>query len=130
ERSAPISRNRSTPTPCTARMRRKPRKSRLRISSRPSISIAAEQTTNPARTRASRQLGTRAPSAAPSGARNMTNLLDLTHDDLAAFFAARGEKPFRARQVSRWIHQRFVAEVAAMTDLARPLRERLAAEAE
>jgi 23S rRNA (adenine2503-C2)-methyltransferase len=59
----------------------------------------------------------------------MTNLLDLAPDDLAAFFAARGEKPFRARQVSRWLHQRFVDDVAQMSDLARPLRERLAAEA-
>jgi 23S rRNA (adenine2503-C2)-methyltransferase len=60
----------------------------------------------------------------------MINLLDLSPDDLAAFFAARGEKPFRARQVSRWVHQRFVTEPAAMSDLARPLRERLALEAE
>jgi 23S rRNA (adenine2503-C2)-methyltransferase len=57
------------------------------------------------------------------------NLLDLAPEDLAAFLAARGEKPFRARQVSRWIHQRFVDDISAMTDLARPLRERLAAEA-
>ncbi len=60
----------------------------------------------------------------------MTNLLDLGPDALAAYFADRGEKPFRARQVSHWIHQRFVADVGAMTDLAKPLRERLAAEAE
>jgi 23S rRNA (adenine2503-C2)-methyltransferase len=60
----------------------------------------------------------------------MINLLDLAPADLAAFFAARGEKPFRARQASRWMHQRFVADLAAMSDIARPLRERLAAEAE
>ncbi len=60
----------------------------------------------------------------------MTNLLDLDPAALAAFFAARGEKPFRARQVSRWLHQRFTADVAAMSDLARPLRDKLAAEAE
>jgi 23S rRNA (adenine2503-C2)-methyltransferase len=57
------------------------------------------------------------------------NLLDLSPDDLAAFFEARGEKPFRARQVSRWIHQRFAGDIGAMTDLARTLRERLATEA-
>jgi 23S rRNA (adenine2503-C2)-methyltransferase len=56
------------------------------------------------------------------------NLLDLDPDDLAAFFAERGEKPFRARQVSRWLHQRFASDVDEMTDLARALRERLAAE--
>ena len=59
----------------------------------------------------------------------MTNLLDLDADGLAAFFAERGEKPFRARQVSRWLHQRFVDDVGAMTDLAKAARERLAADA-
>jgi 23S rRNA (adenine2503-C2)-methyltransferase len=58
------------------------------------------------------------------------NLLDLDPNAFAAFFAERGEKPFRARQVSRWLHQRFVDDVGAMSDLARPLRERLATEAE
>jgi 23S rRNA (adenine2503-C2)-methyltransferase len=59
----------------------------------------------------------------------MINLLDLEPTALAAFFTERGEKPFRARQVSHWVHQRFVADVPAMTDLARPLRARLALEA-
>lgn len=59
----------------------------------------------------------------------MTNLLDLAPDALAAFFALRGEKPFRARQVSHWIHQRFVSDIGAMTDLAKPLRERIKGEA-
>jgi len=58
----------------------------------------------------------------------MTNLLGLSPAALADFFAQRGEKPFRARQVSRWVHQRFVADVAAMSDLAKALREKLAAE--
>jgi 23S rRNA (adenine2503-C2)-methyltransferase len=60
----------------------------------------------------------------------MTNLLDLAPEALAGYFADRGEKPFHARQVSRWIHQRFAADFGAMTDLNRALRERLAAEAE
>ncbi len=59
----------------------------------------------------------------------MINLLDLSPADLDRFFAERGEKPFRARQVSQWVHQRFADDVAGMTDLARPLRERVAAEA-
>ena len=58
----------------------------------------------------------------------MINLLDLDPNAFTAFFAERGEKPFRARQVSRWLHQRFVDDVGAMSDLARPLRERLASE--
>jgi 23S rRNA (adenine2503-C2)-methyltransferase len=58
----------------------------------------------------------------------MTNLLDLDPAGLAAFFAERGEKPFRAKQVAHWIHQRFTDDIGAMTDLAKPLRESLAAE--
>jgi 23S rRNA (adenine2503-C2)-methyltransferase len=64
-------------------------------------------------------------SAAP-----MTNLLDLDPAALARWLGERGQKPFRARQVSRWLHQRFADDFAAMTDLAKPLRELLAAEAE
>jgi len=57
------------------------------------------------------------------------NLLDFDPDALAAFFGESGEKPFRARQVLRWLHQRFVDDVGEMSDLAQPLRERLAAQA-
>ena len=60
----------------------------------------------------------------------MTNLLDLDPNALAQFFAARGEKPFRAKQVSRWVHQRFASDVGTMSDLGRALRERLAADAD
>ena len=60
---------------------------------------------------------------------DMTNLLDLDPAGLAAFFVERGEKPFRAKQVAHWIHQRFVDDVGAMTDLAKPLRDKLAADA-
>jgi 23S rRNA (adenine2503-C2)-methyltransferase len=60
----------------------------------------------------------------------MQNLLDLDPPALARWFAQRGEKPFRARQVSRWVHQRFAADVGSMTDLAKSLRGTLTAEAE
>ena len=59
----------------------------------------------------------------------MINLLDLSPADLNRFFADRGEKSFRARQVSQWVHQRFADSVTTMTDLAKPLRDRLATEA-
>jgi len=39
-------------------------------------------------------------------ANRVINLLDLDPAALGAFFAERGEKPFRARQVLRWLHQR------------------------
>ena len=59
----------------------------------------------------------------------MTPLLGLDAAGLDRFFAELGEKPFRARQVSRWLHQRFAETPEQMTDLARATRERLAAAA-
>jgi 23S rRNA (adenine2503-C2)-methyltransferase len=58
------------------------------------------------------------------------NLLDLDAAGLKALVADLGEKPFRAKQLSHWVHQRLVDDVAAMTDLSRPLREKLASVAE
>ena len=57
------------------------------------------------------------------------NLLDLDPAGLAGFFESLGEKPFRARQMLRWIHRNGEADFARMSDLARPLREKLAAAA-
>ncbi len=57
------------------------------------------------------------------------NLLDLDRPALAAWFETLGEKPFRARQVLRWIHRRGAADFAGMSDVARGLREKLAAQA-
>jgi 23S rRNA (adenine2503-C2)-methyltransferase len=59
-----------------------------------------------------------------------TNLLDFTLPRMTEWFAQQGEKPFRAKQVFRWIHQRGVADFDAMTDLAKALREKLKAHAE
>jgi 23S rRNA (adenine2503-C2)-methyltransferase len=56
----------------------------------------------------------------------MTPLLGLAPTELASYFAALGEKPFRAKQVSRWLHQRFAGDVQQMSDLSKPLREKLA----
>ena len=60
----------------------------------------------------------------------MVNLLAFDRAGLAALFADLGEKPFRAKQVSHWLHQRLVDDIGAMTDLSKPLRGRLAAIAE
>ncbi len=51
-----------------------------------------------------------------------TNLLDFDRAGLEALFVARGDKPFRARQVMQWLHRRGVTDVAAMTDLSKSLR--------
>ncbi len=57
------------------------------------------------------------------------NLLNFDAQQLTAWFAERGEKPFRARQVLRWIHKMGEPDFAAMTDIAASLREKLLAEA-
>ena len=59
-----------------------------------------------------------------------TNLLEFDRSGLLDWFAARGEKPFRARQVMRWVHQRGERDFAAMSDLAKPLRAWLQRDAE
>ena len=58
------------------------------------------------------------------------NLLDFTLPALTQWFASQGEKPFRAKQVFQWVHQRGVDDFDAMTDLARTLREKLKSIAE
>jgi 23S rRNA (adenine2503-C2)-methyltransferase len=57
------------------------------------------------------------------------NLLGMSQGMLERFFAEWGEKPFRARQVMRWVYQRGVTDFDDMTDLSKKLRERLQAEA-
>ena len=57
------------------------------------------------------------------------NLLEFSLPQLADFVAALGAKPFRARQLSRWIHQYGQDDFSRMTDLAKDLREQLAARA-
>ncbi|MEI6737836.1 MAG: 23S rRNA (adenine(2503)-C(2))-methyltransferase RlmN [Pseudomonadota bacterium] len=53
------------------------------------------------------------------------NLMGMTLPEMTAFFAGMGEKPFRAKQVFRWIHHFGVDQFDAMTDLAKSLREKL-----
>lgn len=58
------------------------------------------------------------------------NLLGMSLPRMQAYFVSIGEKPFRAIQMMKWIHQRGVTDFEAMTDISRKLRERLQAEAE
>lgn len=55
------------------------------------------------------------------------NLLDFNAKALAGFCAGIGEKPFRAKQLLRWIHRSGEADFASMSDLAKGLREKLSA---
>src|SRR5512146_266573 len=53
------------------------------------------------------------------------NLLDFEPAAMTAWFAENGEKPFRARQVLRWIYKAGESDFDAMSDLAISLREKL-----
>jgi 23S rRNA (adenine2503-C2)-methyltransferase len=53
------------------------------------------------------------------------NLLDLEPAAMTAWFAEHGEKPFRAKQVLRWIYKNGESDFDAMSDLAISLREKL-----
>jgi 23S rRNA (adenine2503-C2)-methyltransferase len=59
-----------------------------------------------------------------------TNLLGLNRKAMEDYFRSIGDKPFRAAQLLQWIHQRGVADFAAMTNLSKPLRARLAEQCE
>ena len=58
------------------------------------------------------------------------NLLGLSAEKLVEFFASLGEKPFRATQVLKWIHQLGVEDFEQMSNLSKNLRERLKSVAE
>jgi 23S rRNA (adenine2503-C2)-methyltransferase len=60
-----------------------------------------------------------------------TNLLGLARTELEAFVAERlGEKPFRARQLMKWIYRRGAADFSVMSDLKQDFRTQLAEVAE
>ncbi|MBG58695.1 MAG: 23S rRNA (adenine(2503)-C(2))-methyltransferase RlmN [Porticoccus sp.] len=55
-----------------------------------------------------------------------TNLLGLSAEKLSDFFVnTLAEKPFRASQILKWIHQLGVDDFDQMTNLSKPLRQRL-----
>jgi 23S rRNA (adenine2503-C2)-methyltransferase len=66
-----------------------------------------------------------AATAAPGASPGSVNLLGLDRPGLAAYCADLDQKPFRAAQLFRWIHRQGVADFAAMSDLAKSLREAL-----
>ena len=57
------------------------------------------------------------------------NLLDFDPAQLVAYCGTLGEKPFRAKQLQRWIHQFGASQFDQMTDLAKSLRDKLASRA-
>jgi 23S rRNA (adenine2503-C2)-methyltransferase len=71
----------------------------------------------------------RSPTAISCSAQR-TNLLDFDLRGLEAFFAGLGEKTFRATQLMKWIYHEGCTDFAAMTNLSKALRARLAEECE
>lgn len=57
----------------------------------------------------------------------MVNLLDFNETGLIRFCQEAGEKPYRAKQLLRWMHQFGQSEFAEMSDLAKGFRSKLAA---
>lgn len=53
------------------------------------------------------------------------DIKELTKTDLEAWMRERGEKPYHARQVLKWLYQRGATSFAAMTDVSTVLRARL-----
>ncbi|BFM06627.1 23S rRNA (adenine(2503)-C(2))-methyltransferase RlmN [Halioxenophilus aromaticivorans] len=53
------------------------------------------------------------------------NLLGLSPAKLAEWFASIGEKPFRATQMLKWIHQAGVTDFDQMTNISKDLRAKL-----
>ncbi len=60
-----------------------------------------------------------------SGQLAKTNLLGLSRGELTDFFVTLGEKPFRAQQMLKWIHQAGVDNFDAMTNISKSLRSQL-----
>ncbi|MFM9835747.1 MAG: 23S rRNA (adenine(2503)-C(2))-methyltransferase RlmN [Methylophilaceae bacterium] len=60
----------------------------------------------------------------------MVNLLDFNQSQLADYFTSIGEKPFRAKQLMRWMHHFGETDINNMTDIAKTLREKLILETE
>jgi 23S rRNA (adenine2503-C2)-methyltransferase len=55
----------------------------------------------------------------------MINLLDYDAQALQTLMQDYGEKPFRAKQLLRWVHHFGVADFAEMTDIAKAFRDKL-----
>ncbi len=53
------------------------------------------------------------------------NLLDFDRVAMQDYFTSIGEKPFRASQLIKWIHQMGVTDFDQMTNLSKSLREQL-----
>jgi len=58
------------------------------------------------------------------------DLLGYTRDQFESLLVELGEKPYRAAQIMKWLHHRYVDDFSQMTDISKSLRTRLAEIAE
>lgn len=58
------------------------------------------------------------------------NLLGFSRAKMEDFFLSLGEKRFRASQVIQWVHQHGISDFEQMTNISKPLRNKLAQVAE
>jgi 23S rRNA (adenine2503-C2)-methyltransferase len=65
------------------------------------------------------------PAPLPLSSIQIPSLYDLTQEQLAQQLAEWGEPAFRAKQIWRWLYQRFAQDFDEMSDLGKPLRARL-----
>lgn len=56
------------------------------------------------------------------------NFRNLSREEIAQWLESRGEKAFRARQVHEWLWQKGARSFDAMSNLSKPLREKLKAD--
>jgi 23S rRNA (adenine2503-C2)-methyltransferase len=54
------------------------------------------------------------------------NLLGLTKSKLCELLELMGEKPYRAEQILKWLHQRELNDIESMTDISKVTRAKLA----
>lgn len=57
--------------------------------------------------------------------RTRANLLGMSQPQLQEFLATLGEKPYRAKQIMKWIHHRDVNDFDEMSDISKKLRATL-----
>ena len=58
-------------------------------------------------------------------AKSKINLMALSKEELEDYFISIEEKPFRATQIIKWVHQRGISDISEMTDLSKDLRKKL-----
>ena len=54
-----------------------------------------------------------------------TDIKSLDYEGLQQFMASLGEKPFRAKQLYEWMHEKLAADLDEMTNLSKGLRKKL-----